>query len=110
MSSVWPVPEDEVGELSPVECWCLSLMQLENWCAWLSSAPGGIHLEHQWKVHLLTILVDSMLVGGTNFQPCLFACYHLHPSWQLLQLLHGFPHPGHHKGPEEHGLVLAMLE
>ena len=76
----------------------------------LGKPLGDIHLEDQWKVCPLAIVVDSVPVRGTNFQPCLFACCPPHPSWQCPQLPSGFPCPGHYKGPEEHGLGLVMLE
>ena len=56
------------------------------------------------------ILVDSVLVGGLYFQPCLFASFPPHPSWQCPWLLHEFLHPGCCGGPEVHLLGLGVSE
>ena len=77
---------------------------------WVVDHQGSIHLEHLWKVHSFTMLVDSMPMGGMFSLLCLFGCCSRHPSWWCPQFLCGFPHPGHLEGPEEHPLGLAVSE
>ena len=69
---------------------------------WVVDHWGGVHLEYQWKVCPLTILVDSMPIRGMIFQLSLFARCSPHPSWQCPWFPHGFPHPEQCEGPEEH--------
>ena len=77
---------------------------------WVIDHQGGMHLEHQWKVCPLTMLVDAVLIRGLNFQPCLFTCCPPHPSWWCVQLPCEFPHPGCCVGPEECLLGLVVSE
>ena len=77
---------------------------------WVIDLQGGVHLEHQWKVHPLTILVDSVPVRGLYFQPCLLACCPPHHAWQCLWFPCEFLNPGCHEDAEEHSLGLVVSE